>query len=106
MSGAHIPVAIAHGEGRAVYQAASDNADQVVAQYIDNHGVTTMQYPYNPNGSQQSAAAVSGAGGRVLAMMPHPERVFRSAQMSYAPTEWGENSPWMRMFYNIRLFVD
>ncbi len=51
-------------------------------------------------------AAVSGAGGRVLAMMPHPERVFRSAQMSYAPAEWGENSPWMRMFYNIRLFVD
>ncbi|VAW48262.1 Phosphoribosylformylglycinamidine synthase, synthetase subunit / Phosphoribosylformylglycinamidine synthase, glutamine amidotransferase subunit, partial [hydrothermal vent metagenome] len=106
MSGARIPVAIAHGEGRAVYQDASGNAGQVAAQYIDNHGVTTMQYPHNPNGSQQSVAAVSGAGGRVLAMMPHPERVFRSAQMSYAPAEWGENSPWMRMFYNIRLFVD
>jgi len=106
MSGSRIPVAIAHGEGRAVYLGASGNVEQMAAQYIDNHGEATMQYPYNPNGSEQSLAAVSGAGGRVLAMMPHPERVFRSAQMSYAVEEWGENSPWMRMFYNVRLFVD
>ncbi len=106
MAGAHIPVAIAHGEGRAVFQNTAINTGQVAAQYIDNQGATTMQYPFNPNGSQQSVAAVSGAGGRVLAMMPHPERVFRSAQMSYAPAQWGENSPWMRMFYNVRLFVD
>lgn len=105
MSGAQIPVAIAHGEGRAVYQSTSYGGDQVAAQYIDNQGASTMQYPFNPNGSEQSVAAVSGAGGRVLAMMPHPERVFRSVQMSYAPDSWGENSPWMRMFYNARLFV-
>ncbi len=105
MAGSSIPVAIAHGEGRAMYQKSSIDKNQVAAQYIDNNGMRTMQYPFNPNGSEQSVAAVSGAGGRVLAMMPHPERVFRSAQMSYAPADWGENSPWMRMFYNIRLFV-
>ncbi len=105
MAGSSIPVAIAHGEGRAKYQESNVVSSQVAAQYIDNNGVKTMQYPYNPNGSEQSVAAVSGAGGRVLAMMPHPERVFRSAQMSYAPSDWGENSPWMRMFYNVRLFV-
>ncbi len=106
MQGAQIPVAIAHGEGRAHFAAGATSKMPVAAQYVDNHGQLTMQYPYNPNGSNQSVAAVSGAGGRVLAMMPHPERVFRTAQMSYAPANWGENSPWMRMFYNARLFVD
>ncbi|MGJ8662307.1 MAG: phosphoribosylformylglycinamidine synthase [Marinicella sp.] len=105
MSGAQIPVAIAHGEGRANFATAQIDQSQIVAQYIDNHGDVSMQYPYNPNGSMSSAAAVSAANGRVLAMMPHPERVFRTAQMSYAPSEWGENSPWMRMFYNARLFI-
>ncbi len=105
MSGAHIPVAIAHGEGRAHFAAHGADHSQMAAQYIDNDGNPTMTYPFNPNGSDQSLAAVSGAGGRVLAMMPHPERVFRTAQMSFAPTDWGENSPWMRMFYNARLFV-
>lgn len=105
MAGAQIPVAIAHGEGRACFQGDSNDVSQMAAQYVDNSGQVTQQYPYNPNGSDQAVAAVSGAGGRVLAMMPHPERVFRTAQMSYAPPGWGENSPWMRMFYNARLFV-
>ncbi len=106
MAGARIPVAIAHGEGRAKFGGAQAiNATQVAACYVDNQGQQTMQYPFNPNGSEGSVAAISGAGGRVLAMMPHPERVFRTAQMSYAPDTWGENSPWMRMFYNARLFV-
>ena len=30
--------------------------------------------------------------------MPHPERVFRTVQMSWHPDEWGEDSPWIRMF--------
>lgn len=105
MAGAQIPVAIAHGEGRALFEQTASAAQSIAAQYIDNHGKVSMQYPFNPNGSEQAVAAVSGAGGRVLAMMPHPERVFRTAQMSYAPADWGENSPWMRMFYNARLFV-
>ncbi|WP_223787078.1 phosphoribosylformylglycinamidine synthase [Marinicella meishanensis] len=105
MAGAQIPVAIAHGEGRASYGSATADPAQMAAQYVDNHGQLTQQYPFNPNGSDQAVAAVSGAGGRVLAMMPHPERVFRTVQMSCAPASWGENSPWMRMFYNARLFV-
>ena len=105
MAGAAIPVAIAHGEGRASYSGTDLKPTQLAAQYIDNQGEPTMQYPFNPNGSDASVAAVSGANGRVLAMMPHPERVFRTAQMSWAPEAWDENSPWMRMFYNARLFV-
>lgn len=105
MAGANIPVAIAHGEGRADFAGKGVNSNLVAASYIDNAGNPTMQYPFNPNGSTDAVAAVSNEAGNVLAMMPHPERVFRSAQMSWAPDGWGENSPWMRMFYNARLFV-
>jgi phosphoribosylformylglycinamidine synthase len=41
----------------------------------------------------------------VTIMMPHPERVFRSVQHSWAPKSWGENSPWMRLFENARTWV-
>jgi phosphoribosylformylglycinamidine synthase len=106
MSGAEIPVAIAHGEGRAkfVNQQQIDKAN-IVASYIDNNGQSAHSYPFNPNGSDQAVAALSNTSGNVLIMMPHPERVFRAAQMSWAPNQWQENSPWMRMFYNARKFI-
>lgn len=106
MKGARIPVAIAHGEGRADFAGKGVNRGVVAANYIDNFGQQTMAYPFNPNGSDEAVAAVSNEQGNVLVMMPHPERVFRSVQMSWAPDYWGENSPWMRMFYNARLFVN
>lgn len=105
MADAHIPVAIAHGEGRASFASSEVDERLIAAQYIDNHGKVTAQYPFNPNGSTQAVAAVSNVAGNVLAMMPHPERVFRSLQMSWADTAWGDNSPWMRMFYNARKFI-
>jgi phosphoribosylformylglycinamidine synthase len=49
--------------------------------------------------------AVTTADGRFTAMMPHPERVFRSACMSWTPKTWGEDSPWMQLFYNARAWV-
>jgi phosphoribosylformylglycinamidine synthase len=106
MAGALIPVAIAHGEGRAAF-ASNESAETVLAaQYADNQGQPTQLYPMNPNGSTSAVAAVTNEAGNVLAMMPHPERVFRTVQMSWAPEHWGEDSPWMRMFYNARLFVN
>lgn len=105
MAGARIPVAIAHGEGRAQFGRQGVNPTVIAAQYIDNHGQATQVYPYNPNGSTEAVAAVTNDTGNIMAMMPHPERVFRTAQMSWAPEGWGENSPWMRMFYNARKFV-
>jgi len=38
--------------------------------------------------------------------MPHPERTFRTAQHSWAPDTWGEDSAWMRMFRNVRVNLD
>ncbi|MCF6300672.1 MAG: phosphoribosylformylglycinamidine synthase, partial [Proteobacteria bacterium] len=106
MAGAHIPVAISHGEGRANFGIQLGENTMIAAKYIDNHGRTTLQYPFNPNGSEHSVAAVGNHAGNVLIMMPHPERVFRTVQMSWAPSYWGENSPWMRMFYNARNFLN
>ena len=50
-------------------------------------------------------AGLRSADGRVTILMPHPERVFRSVQMSWAPRHWGEDSPWLRLFRNARKAV-
>lgn len=106
MAGSRLPVAVAHGEGRAVfsdYELAS-NAP-VVMSYVDNHGQLTEQYPYNPNGSQYGIAGLCNSDGRFTIMMPHPERVYRSVTNSWVPRDWGEKGPWMRMFENARVAV-
>jgi hypothetical protein len=45
------------------------------------------------------------AEGRFTILMPHPERAFRTVQMSWHPEGWGEDSPWMRMFRNARTWL-
>ena len=103
MAGSLIPVVVAHGEGRAVFaDPRSIKRADLCLRFVDNRGDCTERYPLNPNGSPKGVAGVSAAGGRVLALMPHPERVFRTVQMSWAPREWGEDSPWMRIFRNAR----
>lgn len=106
MAGSRIPVAVAHGEGRAEFVKAGDARRTTVAlRYVDNYGRASEAYPLNPNGSSGGLAGITAADGRVTALMPHPERVFRSVQMSWAPREWGEDSPWMRMFRNARVWA-
>jgi len=48
---------------------------------------------------------VTTPDGRVTILMPHPERVFRAAQLSWRPAEWKEDGPWMRLFRNARAWV-
>jgi phosphoribosylformylglycinamidine synthase len=109
MTGSRIPIATAHGEGRAELDAAGlaalEAAGLVAARFVDGRGEVAASYPANPNGSPGGVAAVTSRDGRITVMMPHPERVFRTAQMSWHPAEWGEDSPWMRMFYNARAWV-
>lgn len=106
MVGSRIPVAVAHGEGRVVYREPSHvQSALVAARFVDASGAPASLYPANPNGSQAGATAFANTDGRVTILMPHPERVFRSVQMSWRPKEWGEDSPWMRMFRNARRFV-
>lgn len=73
--------------------------------YLDNAGNPSEVYPYNPNGSPQGITGVTTADGRFTIMMPHPERVYRTVQMSWHPDDLGEDSPWMRMFRNARRWV-
>ena len=110
MAGSKMPVVISHGEGRVEWNAASHekNAakDQLVSmRYIDNHGEPTTTYPANPNGSPLGVTGLTTADGRFSIMMPHPERVFRASQFSWHPSEWQEDSPWMRMFRNARHYL-
>ncbi len=74
-------------------------------QFVDHRDQPTERYPYNPNGSPLGLAGICNEDGRVTAIMPHPERVFRSVQNSWAPRDWGEDGGWMRLFRNARVFV-
>ena len=106
MGGSKLPVVVSHGEGRAEFDSAGQQARVLTAMhYLDNAGRTTEIYPYNPNGSPAGIAGVTTADGRFSIMMPHPERVFRSVQMSWHPESLGEDSPWLRMFCNARKWV-
>lgn len=109
MQGSHIPIAVAHGEGRAVFTEntadAVINAGLVSMRFVDHHGHATEHYPENPNGSPQGITGLTTADGRFTIMMPHPERVFRTVQNSWHPADWGENGPWLRMFRNARVWV-
>ncbi|MCP3674192.1 MAG: phosphoribosylformylglycinamidine synthase, partial [Gammaproteobacteria bacterium] len=111
MAGSELPIAVAHGEGRAQFtnaedQQASTDSGLVVARYIDNYGKVTQQYPFNPNGAAEAISGMTSDDGRVTIMMPHPERIFRTVQHSWAPDSWQEDSPWMRMFRNARTWVE
>jgi phosphoribosylformylglycinamidine synthase len=105
MAGSRIPIVTAHGEGRAVFQKDSLEKAIVTMRYVDNRGRPTDVYPYNPSGSPQGITGLTTADGRFTVVMPHPERVFRNVQMSWAPDNAGEDSPWMQIFRNARAWV-
>jgi phosphoribosylformylglycinamidine synthase len=108
MAGSRLPIAVAHGEGRAEFSSAADEqaAQTLLAlRFVDNRGRVATNYPANPNGSPQGAAGYVSDDGRVTILMPHPERVFRTVQNSWHPADAGEDSGWMRMFRNARVWV-
>jgi phosphoribosylformylglycinamidine synthase I len=82
-SGAILDLPIAHGEGRfltrseggaEVLQALRDN-DQIAFQYVDDAGHPATTFPALPNGSTDAIAGICDITGRVLGLMPHPERI-------------------------------
>jgi phosphoribosylformylglycinamidine synthase len=106
MEGSRIPVATAHGEGRALFSRGRAPEQAIVAmRFVDNRGAVTERYPFNPNGSPAGITGVTTPDGRFTVVMPHPERMFRTVQMSWHPDGWGEDSPWMRLFRNARAWV-
>ncbi|MEH4624328.1 phosphoribosylformylglycinamidine synthase [Phytobacter diazotrophicus] len=107
MVGSQMPIAVSHGEGRVevrddAHLAQLESKGLVALRFVDNFGKVTQTYPANPNGSPNGITAVTNESGRVTLMMPHPERVFRTVSNSWHPENWGEDSPWMRIFRNAR----
>ena len=105
MQGSSLPVVVSHGEGRADFALHGGKISDglgIALQYVDGQNQVTQTYPLNPNGSPQGIAGVTNADGRVTIMMPHPERVYRAAQMSWKPEDWTELSGWYRLFAGAR----
>ena len=105
MQGSSLPVVVSHGEGRADFALQGGKISDglgIALQYVDGQNQVTQTYPLNPNGSPQGIAGVTNADGRVTIMMPHPERVYRAAQMSWKPEDWTELSGWYRLFAGAR----
>jgi phosphoribosylformylglycinamidine synthase len=110
MVGSVLPVPVAHGEGRAVFDNAGQTGElarrqQIALRYVDFSGDQTQAYPANPNGSPGGITGLCSEDGRVTLMMPHPERVFRSLTHSWRPDDWGSDGPWLRMFRNARVWL-
>jgi phosphoribosylformylglycinamidine synthase len=107
MAGSRIPIAVAHGEGYASFASETQMKQAKVAvRFVDHRGQPATSYPLNPNGSPGGITGLTTPDGRFTIIMPHAERVFRSVQMSWAPDNAPEDSPWMQLFYNARLWVD
>ena len=105
-----LPIAVAHGEGQAEFDSGLDAGRLLIQrlvtlQYVDTRDQPTEKYPFNPNGSALGLAGLCSVDGRVTSLMPHPERVFRTVQNSWAPKEWAEDGGWMRLFRNARVFL-
>jgi len=111
MAGSRLPIVVSHGEGRvagrlsdAAIEYASANP---VIRFIDGGGEPAQRYPANPNGSAGGLTGFTSEDGRATILMPHPERIFRTVQCSWAPPSWfeprfGDASPWLKMFLNAR----
>lgn len=110
MEGSQLPIAVAHGEGRAEFRDTAhlrsmQSSNQIALRYIDNYGQVTTRYPANPNGSPSGITGLTTPDGRVTIMMPHPERVTRAVTNSWRPAEWTEDGAWLRLFRNARVWV-
>ena len=119
MHGSSLPIAVAHGEGRASFPptapiTAAQNllsSGIVALRYVDNRlrPADAETYPANPNGSPLGIAGVRSMDGRVLALMPHPERTILAGVGSWTPQEisqkWTKMGPWIRIFENARRWV-
>ncbi|ODH52842.1 phosphoribosylformylglycinamidine synthase [Paracoccidioides brasiliensis] len=116
MHGSSLPIAVAHGEGRASFTTSGSDAQSLVKRnlvpirYVNNTSLKpTMKYPFNPNGSPEGIAGVRTPDGKVLALMPHPERTIMGGVGSWIPSDkmeqWGNIGPWGRMFYSARRWV-
>lgn len=100
------PLPVAHAEGKfytEVNLLDKIEIEKLIAlRYVDEKGAEAG-YPYNPNGSLRNIAAIINPTGRILGMMPHPERYIYSEHCPYQKERvsqaWG-----LEIFRNIKKF--
>jgi phosphoribosylformylglycinamidine synthase len=106
MTGSRMPIATAHGEGLAAFASPEAQTRALTClRYVDNRGAPSETYPLNPNGSPGGITGLTTPDGRFTILMPHPERVFRAVQCSWRPEAGDDESPWLRLFRNARVWV-
>ncbi len=110
MAGSRLPIAVAHGEGRAVFDSNADldalrSGEQLAMRYVDAAGQPAVRYPANPNGSPAGITSVCNTDGRVTILMPHPERTVHGVTGSWWPQRDAAKTPWFEMFVNARRWV-
>ena len=110
MEGSRLGVWVNHGEGffncpdNDIFESIKKK-DLVPVTFVDDKGIATERYPFNPNSSPEGISSLCSTDGRHLALMPHPERAFLNWQWPWMPEEWKENfeaSPWLKIFQNAR----
>jgi len=112
MEGSTLGVWIQHGEGRAHFPDPSIletvlSRNLAPLRYVNDSNEISIEYPFNPNGSILGIAGLCTPDGRHLSVMPHPERSFLKWQLPWVPESWEkfEESPWLKMFQNARIWV-
>ena len=106
MAGSVMPIVVSHGEGRVQFRDPAHAAQaRPTLRYVDHRGAPAETYPLNPNGSAGGLTGFTTADGRFSILMPHPERVFRAAQLSWKPDGMRDAAPWLRLFRNARRAV-
>ncbi|MEM8866171.1 MAG: phosphoribosylformylglycinamidine synthase subunit PurQ, partial [Planctomycetota bacterium] len=102
---------VAHAEGKFVCRDAESLAKlesdgRLVLRYSDSSASGEVSYPANPNGSQGDVAGICDATGRVLGLMPHPERFVDLTQHPQWTRRSESTVDGLRIFENaVRYFL-
>ena len=105
MEGSRLPVVVSPRRGGPSSDNPGDQAGRWRRCATSTTRASLPGLPLQPQRFARGLTAVTTADGRFTIMMPHPERVFRTVQMSWHPKDWGDDSPWMRLFRNARRWV-
>ena len=85
MGGRILNYTVAHGEGKFFTDGKTlrqiEEKNLVAFRYVDDQGNPTQNYPDNPNGALNAVMGITDTTGRILGMMPHPERATRFTQL-------------------------
>ncbi|MDO8583506.1 MAG: phosphoribosylformylglycinamidine synthase I [bacterium] len=84
LEGQNVSYQVSHGEGKFLAEKniieKLEKEKLVAFRYVDEKGSPTQKYPENPNGSLRAIAGICDITGRILGLMPHPERFVKIEQ--------------------------